>query len=133
MKTGTILKHYLPCVYFILLAICIIYFTYSNTDIGGVVMRNNIALCLGMIILFSGLLFFRRTYARMAVGLIMLFLSLYFSLAWFDAMVDLRTLGVTPGTALRSAIWFIAGAFCMSILLIIPLHLPARAPLYNRK
>lgn len=121
MKTGTIFKHYLPCLYFIFLALCI-FFEFHNNIIAP-----------AMLVLFLALLFIRRTYARMTVGLLMLFLSLYFSLAWFDEMVDVRAAGGTPSAGLRSAILFIAGAFCMSILLIIPLHLPRRMPLYNRK
>lgn len=121
MKLGIVLKHYLPCFYFISLALCILY--VSNANIPALI----------MLALFSGLLFVRRSYARMTAGLLMLFLSLYFSLAWLDEMRDVQTAGGVPSTGLRFTILYLAGAFCMSILLIIPLHLPRRAALYNRK
>lgn len=133
MKLGVILKHYLPCLYFIFLSLCIAYSAYNSPAFDAAGIRNNLVTALVMLVLFLGLLFFRRTYARMIAGLLMLFLSLYFSLAWFDEMVDIHQAGGEPSAALRSAIYYIAGAFCMAILLIIPLHLPQRAPLYNRK
>ncbi len=133
MKLGVILKHYLPCLYFIFLALCIAYSTYNSPAFDAVGMRNNIITALVMLALFLGLLFVRRTYARMIAGLLMLFLSLYFSLSWFDEMVDIGQAGGAPSPALRNAIYYIAGAFCMAILLIVPLHLPQRTPLYNRK
>lgn len=121
MKSTTILKHYLPCLYFIFLALCMLF--VSNT--------NPVALL--VLAIFSVLLFVRHSYVRMAAGLLMLFLSLYFSLAWMDEVQDIRAAGGLPTLALRLAIWYIAGAFCMAVLLIVPLQLPKRAPLYNRK
>lgn len=133
MKTGTILKHYMPCLYFIFLSLCIAYKTYNSPPGSDIAASNNMVACAVMTGLFLGLLFFRRTYARMIVGLLMLILSLYFSLAWLDAMVDANAAGSIPTRDLRYAIYYIGVAICMSILLIIPLHLPAKAPLYNRK
>jgi hypothetical protein len=121
MKPATVVKHYLPCLYFISLSLCILFIS------------NNNPLAIVTLILFSALLFTRHHYVRMAMGGLMLFLSLYFSLAWLDEVRDIRTAGGAPSAALRSAILYIAGAFCMAILLIIPLQLPRRAPLYNRK
>lgn len=121
MKLGIVLKHYVPCFYFIFLALCMLFAANANIP------------ALIMLVLFSGLLFVRRSYARMTAGLLMLFFSLYFSLAWLDEMRDIQTAGGVPSRALRFAIVYLAGAFCMSILLIIPLQLPRRAALYNRK
>ena len=133
MKKGTILKHYLPCLYFISLTLCIAYITYNNAGQPETHVRNNFILCAAVLTVFTALLFVRRSYARMAAGLVTLFLSLYASLAWFDEMVDVGHAGGVPSAMLRNSIYYIAGAFCMSILLIIPLHMPAKTPLYNRK
>lgn len=86
-----------------------------------------------LLLLFSGLLFIKRNYARLTAGALVLFLSCYFFLALLDALADIHAAGGEPSDTYRLAGWLIGGSFCMSILLIIPLHLPRRVPLYNRK
>lgn len=122
MKKSTLLRHYLPCIYFIILAIAI--------QIGGAAINF---LGLTLLLIFGTLLFFKSDVARMTVGGLMLFASIYFSLALADEANDVVSAGRDSTKLVLVGGLFIAGTFLMSILLIVPLNLPKRVPLYNRR
>lgn len=69
----------------------------------------------------------------MTVGGLMLFASIYFSLALADEANDVISAGQDSTKLVLVGGLFIAGTFLMSILLIVPLNLPKRVPLYNRR
>ncbi len=112
MKKVTLFRHYLPCIFFIICAILLLW-------------QSPFAFI--MLLIFSLLLFIRHTIVRMAAGGFMLFLSIYSFLVMTDEAYRLKA-----GLVVTESI-LISVAFCMSILLIVPLQLPKRAPLYNRK
>lgn len=122
MKKATFLRHYLPCIYFIILAIAI--------QIGGTSINY---LGLSLFLLFGGLLFIKKDYLRMTVGGLTLFAAVYFSLALADEANDMISAGRDATTLVLVGGLFILGTFLMSILLIVPLNLPKRVPLYNRR
>lgn len=122
MKKSTLLRHYLPCIYFIILAIAI--------QIGGAAINF---LSLILVLIFGTLLFFKSEVARMAVGGIVLFAAIYFSLALADEANDVVSAGKDSTQLVLVGGFFIIVTFLMSILLIVPLNLPKRVPLYNRR
>ena len=122
MKKSTLLRHYLPCIYFIILAIAI--------QIGGAAINF---LALTLFLIFGTLLFFKSEVPRMIVGGIVLFAAIYFSLALADEANDVMSAGKDSTKLVLVGGFFITITFLMSILLIVPLNLPKRVPLYNRR
>lgn len=122
MKKGVILKHYLPCSYFIICSLCMLW----NAD-----MINFLGLTL--LLLFSGLLFLRHAAARMTIGGLMLAASFYFLLALADEAGDVRREGGDASTLLGWGGTLIGLSSVMSVLLILPLHMPRKAPAYQRR
>ncbi len=122
MKKGIFLLHYIPCTYFIICSLCILW----NAD-----MINFLGLTL--LLLFSGLLFFRRAAFRMSVGGLMLVASFYFLLALIDEAGDVRDAGRDAGMLLGWGGSLIGLSALMSILLILPLNMPQKAAVYQRK
>lgn len=122
MKKATFLRHYLPCIYFIILAIAI--------QIGGSAINF---LGLSLLLIFGALLFFKKDYVRMIVGGLMLFAAIYFSLALADEANDVTSAGRDATSMVLTGGTFITLTFLMAILLIVPLNLPKRVPLYNRR
>jgi hypothetical protein len=88
---------------------------------------------LTLLLLLSGLLFFRRTAFRMSVGGLMLVASFYFLLALIDEAGDARDAGRDAGVLLGWGMSLIGLSALMSILLILPLNMPQKAPVYQRK
>lgn len=122
MKKATFLRHYLPCIYFIILAIAI--------QIGGPAVNY---LGLSLLLIFGTLIFFKKDYVRMIVGGLMLFAAIYFSLALADEANDVISAGHDATSMVLTGGIFISLTLFMSILLIVPLNLPKRVPLYNRR
>lgn len=122
MKKSTLLRHYLPCIYFIILAVAI--------QIGGAAINF---LALTLVLIFGTLLFIKSEVARMAVGGIVLFAAIYFSLALADEANDVVSAGKDSTRLVLVGGFFIIVTLLMSILLIVPLNLPKRVPLYNRR
>ena len=122
MKKGVILKHYLPCSYFIICSVCILWKADMINYLG-----------LSLLLLFSALLFFRHIAARMAIGGLTLVASFYFLLALLDEAGDVHRAGGDVSMLLGWGGTLITLTSIMSVLLILPLNMPRRAAAYQRK
>lgn len=74
-----------------------------------------------LLLIFGAMLFIRRSYARMAAGGLMMFVSIFMFLALADEVTDLREAGKSAENLLLAGSLLIGGAFIMSILLLVPL------------
>lgn len=108
MKKELIFLHYLPCCYFILCAAGMLWGAFNYSAIV-------------LLLIFIALLFIRRTYARMAAGGLMMFISIFMFLALADEATDMREAGKSAGDLLLAGGLLIGGAFVMSVLLLVPL------------
>ncbi|RPD41140.1 hypothetical protein [Chitinophaga barathri] len=88
---------------------------------------------LTLLVLSSGLFFFRHPAARMITGGVMLAASFYFLLALIDEAGDVSREGGDTSMLLGWGVTLISLTAVMSVLLILPLNMPRKAAVYQRK